>query len=74
MDSHRACHYKRYMAPGFVPWASRKKGYSDSQNRPKGLDSIDEIDSIDLAVENMILMGFKMHKKESPKGNGFRKS
>ncbi|KAI3736991.1 hypothetical protein L2E82_26983 [Cichorium intybus] len=36
--------------------------------------SIDETDSIDLAVENMILMRFKMHKKEFLKGNGFRKS
>ncbi|KAI3721397.1 hypothetical protein L2E82_32407 [Cichorium intybus] len=86
MDLHRACHYKRYTAPGFVPWTSRKKGYSDSQNRPKVRKShitvskpvgvsllsaiiIDETDSIDLAVENMSLMGFKMHKKESPKGN-----
>ncbi|KAI3765433.1 hypothetical protein L2E82_15466 [Cichorium intybus] len=32
-----------YMALGFVPWASRKKGYSDSQNRPKGLDFVNSL-------------------------------
>ncbi|KAI3505838.1 hypothetical protein L1887_28125 [Cichorium endivia] len=52
-------------------WHERNK---EGAAYSRSLQTSIETDSTDLAVENMILMGFKMHKKESPKGNGFWKS
>ncbi|KAI3508477.1 hypothetical protein L1887_23485 [Cichorium endivia] len=45
--SQRTCQCKRYMGPGFIPRASPKKGYSNSQNMPKERNRYDPASFLD---------------------------